>query len=71
MSDHEDSSEKLDFLERSDADDSPDESTSDSDDDSDSDDETESLQKYLELLDEITKNKYSYDSYVQLIEIAQ
>lgn len=51
-------------------------SGSDEDSDKDSDDEDDDVEsklmgKYLEILGQISENKYNYDSYVELVEVAQ
>lgn len=42
-----------------------------SSDDSDDDEEEKQLKTYSNLLQMVSENRYSYDSYIQLTEIAQ
>lgn len=43
----------------------------DDDDDDDAVEEARQIKQYLELLGKIQEDKYNYDSYVQLLEVAQ
>lgn len=46
-------------------------SDSDGSDDSMEDDESKLMNKYIEILQKIEVNKYNYNDYVQLVEVAQ
>lgn len=48
-----------------------DEDIDDDDDDDDEDDENKLIAKYLEILGQISDDKYNYDNYVELVDVSQ